>query len=630
MNVFRRLGKAVDTVSSVYCYIGMTLSFLIGFAIVIDLIIRRFGVSQPWVYFIATVIIATIPFWTSAYGMRYGLHVRVTVLENLMPPQTRLYSQAFGFVFFLVFCAVCMYQSLLYMLDCIRTNSLLIVVVVPEWPLHLIVWVGLLILCLQIITELVRVISRIPTEKNAGKYFWGKPYFILPVYALAAFALIYLFWTNPVVGAFALVIGFLFLAMPIAASIGFVTLIALFKWGGWSYMAAIGPVLYGTMEDYTWLAFPLFVLAGFMMQRGMAGGLFKMASSWLGWIPGGLAIAVIWVGVALGAMLGSIYATVATMFVLAIAELDRRGYKREFTLPMMASSAVLGYLIPPSISLVIWGVLTEQSIGALFMSGIGPGLTLAVVFSVFTFLYFLLTHQGERVKASWKERFISIPPNILALMVPVIVIGGMTIKGVGLTPTEAAAVAMVYVFVVNMARGYTKFNLQEFKSTFDSGANVIGFMALLIVGALLSKYALVQYEAGKAIVSLLTVLGESKLAIFVMMTFILFLMGCIGEMFPIIIILIPTIFPVLYHMGMHPWWLCVYLVLMGGLGSITPPVGGVLFAVAGMARVDPYFIFRRVIPWCIMFFVTIIILYAWPWLVTWIPLHTGFSQPPGF
>jgi TRAP-type C4-dicarboxylate transport system permease large subunit len=215
-------------------------------------------------------------------------------------------------------------------------------------------------------------------------------------------------------------------------------------------------------------------------------------------------------------------------------------------------------------------------------------------------------------------------------MVPVIVIGGMTIRGVGLTPTEAAAVAMVYVFVVNMARGYTKFNLQEFKSTFDSGANVIGFMALLIVGALLSKYALVQYEAGRAIVSVVTLLGESKLAIFIMMTFILFLMGCIGEMFPIIIILIPTVFPVLYHLGMHPWWLCVYLVLMGGLGSITPPVGGVLFAVAGMARVDPYFIFRRVIPWCIMFFVTIIILYAWPWLVTWVPLHTGFSQPPGF
>jgi C4-dicarboxylate transporter DctM subunit len=318
------------------------------------------------------------------------------------------------------------------------------------------------------------------------------------------------------------------------------------------------------------------------------------------------------------------------MFVLCINELDKRGFKREFTLPMMASSAVLGYLIPPSISLVIWGVLTEQSIGALFMAGIGPGITLAVVFSVYTFFYFLITRQGERVSVSWKERFASVVPNLPALIVPLIVIGGMTIKGVGLTPTEAAAVAMVYIFIVNMVRGYTKFSLREFKETFDSGANVVGFMAILIVGALLSKYALVQYEAGQAIVSVVTLLGESKLAIFIMMTLILFAMGCIGEMFPIIIVLIPTVFPVLYHLGMHPWWLCVYLVLMGGQGGITPPVGGVLFAVAGMAKVDPYFIFRRVIPWVIMYFVSVIIIYVWPWLVTWIPLHTGFSQPPGF
>ncbi len=630
MNIFRRLGKVVDTGSSVYCYIGMTAALLIGFAIVIDVILRRFGISQPWVYFFATVIIATIPFWTSAYGMRYGLHVRVTVLENLMPPRTRLYSKLFGFTFFLIFCGVCMYQVFLHMVDAYIDHALVQVVIMPEWPFQLIVFLGLLILCLQIVTEIARVISQIPAEKNLGKRFWGKPYFVLPVYTLVAFACLYVFWINPVGGAFLIVIGFLFLAMPIASAIGFVTLIAMFKYGGFSYMAAIGPLMYETMSDYTWLAFPLFVLGGFMMQRGMAGGLFKMVSAWVGWIPGGVAIACIWLAVVLGAMLGSIYATVATIFVLTIAELDKRGYDRGFTLPMMASSAVIGYLIPPSIILVIYGVLTEQSIGALFMAGIGPGLTLAVVFSVYTFFYFLITRKGERVKASWKERFTSIPPNLLALMVPVIVIGGMTIKGVGLTPTEAAAVAMVYVFIVNMARGYTKFRLQEFKATFDSGANVIGFMAILIVGGLLSKYALVQYETGKTLVSLVTVLGMSKLAIVGMMTFILFLMGCIGEMFPIIIILIPTVFPVLYAMGLHPWWLCTYLVLMGGQGGITPPVGGVLFAVAGMAKVDPYFIFRRVLPWVLLYFAAVIILYIFPDWVTWIPLHTGFSQPPGF
>jgi C4-dicarboxylate transporter DctM subunit len=469
------------------------------------------------------------------------------------------------------------------------------------------------------------------TEKDTGKHFWGKPYTIMAIYSLVAAALFWLFWVNPVAGAFAIVIGFLFLAIPIAAAIGFVTLIAMFKWGGFSYMAAIGPLMYKTMEDYTWLAFPMFVLAGFLMQKGMAAGLFKMVAGWLSWLPGGVAIATIWTAVALGAMLGSIYATLATLFILCIKELDDRGYPRGLTLTMMSSSGILGYLIPPSISLVIYGVLTEQSIGALFMSGIGPGLVLAVVFSVYVFVWALRNQKKyniERMTVSWKERFTSIPPNVLAIMVPVIVIGGITV-GI-LTPTEAAAVAVVYIWIVNMARRTMKFNWKDLKATFDSGANVIGFMAFLIVGALLSKYALVQYEVGQQLVQLVTVFGENKLPIFLMMTFILFLMGCIGEMFPIIIILIPTVFPVLYEMGMHPWWLCVYLVLMGGVAGITPPVGGELFAVAGMARVDPYFIFRRVIPWVVLFFIAIAVIYLWPWLVTWLPYQLGFTPPAGF
>jgi tripartite ATP-independent transporter DctM subunit len=609
----------------------MTYAFIIGIAIVIDVILRKIGISQPYVYQFAVASIATIPFWTSAYGMRYGLHVRVAVLENLMPPMTRLYSKLFGFLMFLLFIFVCAFMQFPYFLGKVKSGDVFLVASIPEWPFQLIVFVGLLLLTLQIIVEIIRVISKIPETKDSGKRLWGKPYFVLLVYALVVAGCVWLFSISPVAGAFAMVIGFLFLAMPIAASLGFVTLVGFYQWGGFAYLHGIGPLMYNTMSDYTWLAFPLFILAGFMMQRGMAGGLFKMVSAWVGWLPGGVAIATIWLGVVLGAMLGSIFATVATMFVLAIAELDKRGYPRDLSLPMISASAILGYLIPPSISLVIYGVFTQQSIGALFMAGIGPGLALATIFSIYVFIWALRNgkkYNIERPQVTWKERFTVIPPNLLALGVPVIVIGGIQ-AGI-FTPTEAAAVAMVYIFIVNMTRGYTKLSIREFKATFDSGANVIAFMAILIVGGLLSKYSLILYQAGTALVGLVTALGGSKLAVMGMMTVLLAIMGCIGEMFPVIIILIPTVFPVLYGMGIHPWWLCVYLVMMGGLAEITPPVGGVLFAVAGMAKVDPYFIFRRVMPWVIMYFIAVIVMYLCPWLATWIPLHTGFTQPPGF
>jgi len=631
MNIFSRIGKVIDWFSSAWCYTGLTFNFVIGFAIVVDVILRKMGIGNPYVYFWGTVAIATLPFWVSAYGMRKGIHVRVTVLENMMPPATRLYSQIFGYFMFMAFIFICAAEQFPYFLQMAKSGEVFQVVSFPQWPVQLMVFIGLFLIIIQTIVEIIRLILRIRTVKDTGKRFWGKPYCILPIYALVMAACISLFWVQPVAGGFAIVICFLFLAMPIAASLGFVTIIGFFKWGGFAYLAAMGPFMYNTMADYTWLAFPLFVMGGFMMQRGMAAGLFKMVSSWVAWIPGGVAIATVWLGVVLGAMLGSIFATVATMFVLTIVELDKYHYPRELTLPLYSSSAILGYLIPPSISLVIYGVLTEQSIGALFMAGIGPGVTLACVFSVYVFIWALRNQKKygiERAHATWKERFTSIPPNLLALGVPVIVIGGIQ-TGI-FTPTEAAAVGMVYVFIVNIVRGYTKFSLKEFQAIFDSAGNIIGFFAILIIGGLLSKYALILFEAGKSLVGLVTAVGGSKLAIMGMMTLLLAIMGCIGEMFPVIIILIPTIFPVLYGMGIHPWWLCCYLVMMGGLGEITPPVGAVLFAVAGMAKVDPYFIFRKVMPWVIMYFIAIIILYLFPDIVIWIPIHTGFTQPPGF
>jgi len=471
-------------------------------------------------------------------------------------------------------------------------------------------------------------VGRLATEREGGRRLFGKPYFVLPLYTVVIVGSIYLFTINPVAGVFTMLFAFLFTGVPIAAAIGLVTVVALYQWGGFSYMACLGMNLYKAMENFTWLAFPLFVMGGFMMQRGMASGLFRVASNWMGWLPGGIAIAVIWTAVLLGAMLGSIYATLATLFILALPELDKRGYSRGLTLPMVTASGVLGYLIPPSIGLVIWGALTEQSIGALFMAGIGPGIVLAIVFSVYVLIITWRAGTQPRVITSWKERFTCIPPNLLSLIIPLMVVGTIT-TGV-FTPTEAAAVAMVYVFLVNVIKGDTKLRLRDFKETFYSGANVVGFMGLLIIGALLSKVALMQYHVADALAGMVTAVGANKLLILVMMTFLLFLMGCIGELLPMVIILIPTIFPVLYRLGLHPWWLCVYLVLMGAVAGLTPPVGGTVFAVAGMAKTEPYFVFRRIIPWLIMDFVVIIIMYIWPELVIWIPRAVGFSPPPGF
>ncbi len=628
MNVLKRIGTVIDTMSGLYCFLGMAVVFLFGFFLTFEAISHFFNYSTVWIHWGAIVTIALIPFFTAAYAMREFQHVRVSIFENWMPPRTAIWSQLFGYVMFLLFCGICTYYLFYTSLNAYQTGEIADIITVPTWWLYFLAGLGMFLLDLQIIRGLVILWGRFTPELEGAHSFFGKPYFVLGIYIISIVLSFYLFIANPTIGVFLTLIVLLFTGVPVAASIGGITVVALFLYGGFGYMSVLGMNLYKAMEEFTWLAFPLFVLGGFMMQRGMATGLFKVITNWIGWIPGGLGIAVIWTAVMLGAMLGSVYATLATLFILALPELDKGGYPRELTLPMMTSASILGYLIPPSIGLVIYGALTEQSIGALFMAGIGPGIAVAIIFSIFVFIYCLRLKNLERVNVGWGERFKSIPPNLISLVIPVMVVGTIT-TGV-LTPTEAAAAAMVYVFIVNVIRKDMRLTLREFKTTFYAGANVIGFMGLLIVGALISKVALMQYHVAQELVAWVSAIGMNKLGLILIITFVLFLMGCIGEVLPVVIIMIPTIFPVLYKVGFHPWWLCVYLVFIGGIAGLTPPVGGVLFAMAGMAGVDPYFIFRRIVPWVTLDLLAVVIMYIFPWLVTAIPTLIGFSPPPGF
>jgi C4-dicarboxylate transporter DctM subunit len=627
-HTLERLGKAIDTASGIYCYIGMTIIFLYSFLLTFEAIARYFGFITAWIHWGAIAVIATISFFTAPYCMREFRHVRVSLFEQMMPPRTRIYSQLFGYLIFLFFCVICTYYLFWTTAYAFQTKETADIVTVRTWPLYFACALGMLLLSLQVIRGMGILIGQLGQEKDTGKSFFGKPFFVLSIYTIGIVGSLWLFTVNATAGVFTMILVFLFCGVPIAAGIGSITLVALYWWGGFEYMNALGMNLYKAMEDYTWLAFPLFVMGGFLMQHGMAAGLFRVIANWMGWIPGGIGVAVVWTAVVLGAMLGSVYACVATLFILALPELDKRGYKRELTLPMFASASVLAYLIPPSIGLVIYGALTEQSIGALFVAAVGPGIVLAIIYSVYVMYYCWRHGPFERESVSWKERFTSIPPNFLALLIPVLVVGTI-IVGI-FTPTEAAAVAVVYIFFVNLVKKDMEFKWKTFKEIFNSGANVVGFMGILIVGALLSKVAMMQYHVAGELVKMVTALGMDRLAVLLMMTFLLFLMGCIGEVLPVVIILIPTVFPVLYKLGFHPWWLCVYLIFMGAIGGLTPPVGGVLFATAGMAKVDPYFIFRRVTPWVIMDFLAVIAMYLWPELVTALPYFLGFTPPPGF
>jgi C4-dicarboxylate transporter DctM subunit len=625
---FRRAGKAIDAISSVYSLIGMGLVAFMGFAIVAEVIVRQFGLAPVWIHWATGVVMGTLAWWTAAYAMRHMSHIRVTVFENMMPKRTRLYSQLFGWFALLVFIVILGIQVLEHTVYLVHRGEKFITINIPQWPIYLIVFLGIVLLVLQIIVQMARIATQISPEKDSGKRFWGKPYFILPLYAVVAAGCIYAFFISPLAGAFAILLGFLFIGVPIGASLGSIAFVGMFVWGGFGAISTYGPLAFSMLNEYTWLAVPLFVLGGVMMQRGVASGLFSMITKWVGWLPGGTVLAMIWTGVVLGAMVGSELSSLVLLFMLAMPQLDKEGYKREFTLPLIIVTAMLGPLIPPSVTLVIYGSLAQQSIGALFMAGMGPGLLLAAFLSIYAFVYCLRTGMGKGVSATWGDRFRSIPANLPALGIPILVIGGIVIGW--LTPTEAAAAALVYVIIINIVSVPRKLFLKGVKEDIDTGGNLMGFLCLMFIGALFTKYVFVQLQVADTLLKLVTSLGAGPGIIMVMMSVLLFMMGCIGEVFPIVLVLIPTVFPILYGLGLHPWFLCVYLIFMGAIGTLTPPVGALLFVTAGMAKVDPYFIFRRIIPFVIVLLLCVMVLYFVPEIATWVPSHLGFSQPPGF
>jgi|SaaInl7_200m_RNA_FD_contig_101_251233_length_4755_multi_9_in_0_out_0_2 C4-dicarboxylate transporter DctM subunit len=646
----QRLGKLIDNISGAYCYILMTGVFIFGFLLTFEAIAGKyFAFSTVWINFACTQLMALTPFFLAGYAMRQFQHVRVALFENLMAPRTALWSQLFGWLMFLAFGIICFYYLLISTRDAYSFGDIFDALILPVWPVYFLAAFGCLILILQTVRGMITVTGQLTPDLAGSRGFIGSPVFVIGIYVIAIVLSIWLFTVNPPIGVFALLIVLLFSGIPVAAAICYLAIIGLFIFGGINYMEALGMNLYKSMEEFTWFAFPLFVLAGFAMQKGqVTEGLFKMVANWIGWIPGGVGIAVMATAVLLGAMLGSLYATLALLMILCLPELDKRNYPRSLTLPMIASSSVLGYLIPPSIMMVVLGTLTDNSIGALFMAGVGPGIVLALVFSAYVFFFSLRNPNIQTMSATWKERFTSIPPNIPALLIIFLIVG--TIITGYLTPTEAAGLAVAYIFALNVIRGKMKFflavnrneenkktiavdikgTINDFKETFNAAANVIGFLSLIIVGALVSKLALMHFHVGEEIVKLVMQVGVGKLALLVVITFILFLMGCIGESLPIVIIMIPTVFPVLYQLGIHPWWVVIYLVMMGGISGLTPPVGMALFAVAGMSGTPPSFIFRHILPWVGLLFVSIVITYFFPVLVTWLPVLVGFSQPPGF
>lgn len=420
--------------------------------------------------------------------------------------------------------------------------------------------------------------------------------------------------------AFLLLMVLIVLRTPIAVAMIVSGLAGTTAISGWS--TALATLRQGPFEratSYTLVVIPLFVLMGYLASHsGLSASLFRGANVWLGHRRGGLAMATVVGCAGFGAICGSSLATSATMATVALPEMKRYRYADTLATGSVAAGGTLGIMIPPSIIFVLYGIMTEQSIGKLLLAGVVPGIVETVLFcvaiAVETALVPALGAAGPR--ASLRERLVALRDVWEVLVLFLIVIGGLY-AGLA-TPVESAAFGVVGALVFGMAR--RTLTWRGLLETLDQTVRTTAMIFLIIIGADLFGYFMALSELPLAMANWLVHLNVGALGVLWIILILYLILGCVMDELAIILLTVPIFFPVVTQLGFDPIWFGVIIVVTVQIGLVSPPVGLNVFVIAGMARDVPMpRIFRGIMPFLAAMLVLLVLLIVWPDLALMLP-----------
>ncbi|MBG6157725.1 C4-dicarboxylate transporter DctM subunit [Labrenzia sp. EL_159] len=408
----------------------------------------------------------------------------------------------------------------------------------------------------------------------------------------------------------------LLIRVPVAFTLGGIGL-AMLIFGGFSPLMAPQAIL-STLDGFILLAVPLFLLmSNILLKGGVGKDLFAAVHAWVGHWPGGLAVATILSCAIFAAISGSSVATAATIGTVAIPEMISRGYERRFVYGLLAAGGTLGILIPPSIPMIVYGFVTEQSVIALFLAGIGPGILLVVLFIAFAMIHarWFGGYRSEPA-ASVDERLRSslraLPSVVLAVFVIGVIYSGIA------TPTEAAAIGFAVALVITgvVLRSLSWQGLKE--AAYDSMVTTVAIL-LIVAGAKVFGKAITLYRLPQEISLFIGQNIDTPLAFILVVSVVLLIMGLVFEALSMVLIMTPVLLPAAMALGFDPIWFGVYMVVMVECALITPPVGLNLYVIQSVAKSSLSDVSRGVLPFLALMLLSVAILYIWTDLALYIP-----------
>ena len=414
-------------------------------------------------------------------------------------------------------------------------------------------------------------------------------------------------------------LGMLALSIPVAAALGVLALILGAQYSFLPVSLALGEISWSASTSFIIVAIPLFVLLGeILLRSGIAERMYAAMMHWLGWLPGGLMHSNVAACSLFAATSGSSVATAATIGTVAVGEIDKYGYNERLFLGTLAAGGTLGILIPPSINMIVYGVLTETSIPQLYLAGFVPGFVLAALFMVTVLIACLIRPRwdGRKVETDWATRIRVLPDLLPPLFIFAVVIG--SIYAGWATATESAALGVLAALALAAVR--RRLTLAALRHAAEGTMRTTAMIMAILIAATFLNFVITSIGLTREVNALVTELGLTPFQTLLAVVLFYLVLGMFMETLSMMVATVPIITPVVVSAGFDPVWFGVLIMLLIETAMITPPVGINLFVVQGVrGRGQLHDVMIGAVPFVVTLLVMIALLIAFPQLALWIP-----------
>jgi C4-dicarboxylate transporter, DctM subunit len=604
--------------------LGAILIPVVALCITYEVIMRYFfRAPTSWVLDVSIYLTSAGVFLAVAYTLKEKGHVRVDFITNLLSGRAALIMEILTTLLGILYCYVLGWEGAkiafkAYQLGELPSTILKIPMFIPKGFIS----IGAALLIIQLIRLLKNLIRElIANEKDpdsrSRSAFWQP--FVVIIFLVLLFLSFVLLRVSLNLGITILFFVLLFCGIPVAFALGLFGLFCFyFVFGGASMLVTVPIMAYSSLDNPVMVALPLFILTSTILSHGRVGDvIFKFANVLVRHLPGGLGIAAIIFCGLFAAMTGSSPAVASAVSLIALPEMLSRGYDRKLTIGLLAAGGTLGILFPPSLALMLYGAMTTESLGSLFMAGLIPGLILAGMFCLYVSVVAGRDKNIQREpRASLREIGKATKDAVGGLVTIIIIIGGIY-SGI-FTPTESGGVAAVYTMVLCIFI-YRTLSREKLKTALLQSIRVSSMILLIIVGANITGQAILMSQISQNILEFVKGMSVSPWVIMLCINIFLIIMGGPLEAITILVIALPILYPLVTGLGFSGIWFGIIMVINMELALISPPEGLNLFILQNLAKATAKEVTAGVIPFLVIIGLFLLLISLVPSLTLWLP-----------